>query len=129
MAPHGTHHKCNWHPLRIDRAYALMALQPPGVSKMALSIPTAPVQYQPSFERPEDGEAATIQALIETLEKIVHTTNEDMQHGVRGVHAKSHGLLIGEVRVLDNLPPVLAQGVFGQGRHLPRRSAFFHGAG
>jgi hypothetical protein len=96
-----------------------MALQPPGVSKMALSIPTAPVQYQPSFERPEDGEAATIQALIETLEKIVHTTNEDMQHGVRGVHAKSHGLLIGEVRVLDNLPPVLAQGVFAKAGTYP----------
>jgi catalase len=81
---------------------------------MTVAIPTAPVPYQSSFERPEDGEAETIQALIETLEKIVHTTNEDMHHGVRGVHAKSHGLLTGEVRVLDNLPPILAQGLFAK---------------
>jgi hypothetical protein len=79
-----------------------------------MTLPTAPVQYQPSFEKPEDGEAETIRALIETLEKIVHTTNEDMKHGVRGVHAKSHGLLTGEVHVLDNLPPVLAQGLFAK---------------
>ena len=31
---------------------------------------------------------------------------------MRGVHAKSHGVLIGEFRVLPNLPPVLAQGLF-----------------
>ena len=31
---------------------------------------------------------------------------------MRSVHAKSHGLLKGELRVLDNLPPVMAQGMF-----------------
>ena len=73
-----------------------------------------PLTYQPSFEKPEDGEAETTHSLIETLEKITHTTYQDTNHGLRGVHAKSHGLLTGEVEVLGNLPPALAQGLFAQ---------------
>ena len=86
---------------------------------MTHTAPAAPLPYQASFEKPEDGEAETIHGLIETLEKISHTTFEDTKHGLRGVHAKSHGLLTGEVRVLDNLPPVLAQGLFSTGGSYP----------
>lgn len=76
--------------------------------------PAAPLTYQPSFEKLEEGEAETIHSLIETLEKISHTTYADTNHGLRGVHAKSHGLLTGDVHVLDNLPTTLAQGLFAQ---------------
>jgi hypothetical protein len=86
---------------------------------MTLTVPDAPLPYQASFEKPEDGEAETTHALIETLEKISHTTFEDTRHGLRGVHAKSHGLLTGEVHVLDNLPPVLAHGLFAKGGTYP----------
>jgi len=86
---------------------------------MNATFPPTPLAYEPSFEKPEDGEDETTHALIETLEKIAHTTHEDLKHGVRGVHAKSHGLLVGEVQVLDNLPTVLAQGVFAKAGTYP----------
>jgi hypothetical protein len=57
--------------------------------------------------------------LIETLQKINETTYRDDSHGLRAVHAKSHGLLTGELRVLDSLPPVLAQGLFAQAGTYP----------
>ncbi|MEP6898674.1 MAG: catalase family protein, partial [Rhodanobacter sp.] len=53
-------------------------------------------------------------SLLETLHKINETTFKDGGHGLRSVHAKSHGLLTGELRVFDDLPPVLAQGLFAQ---------------
>jgi hypothetical protein len=80
---------------------------------------TEPLRYQPSFEKVEDGEAETTRELIQTLEKINATTYRDGGHGLRGVHAKSHGLLLGEVQVLDDLPPTLAQGLFAHAGTYP----------
>ena len=80
---------------------------------------TAPVRYAASVETPEADEADTIQALLDTLRKISETTYRDGHHGLRGVHAKSHGLLTGELRVLDGLPLALAQGLFAQAGSYP----------
>jgi len=44
------------------------------------------------------------------------TMADSTGHAMRAVHAKSHGLLRGELRVLDGLPPQLAQGLFAQPR-------------
>jgi hypothetical protein len=82
--------------------------------------PTAsPLRYEPSLEKPEEDETETVHALLETLQKINETTFKDGGHGLRSVHAKSHGLLTGELHVLDDLPPVLAQGLFAQGGAYP----------
>ena len=67
-----------------------------------MSSPTAaahPVRYAASVETPEADEADAIQALLDTLRKISETTCRDGHHGLRGVDAKSHGLLTGELRV------------------------------
>ena len=74
----------------------------------------APVIYQPGFETRSPQEAETIAELIETLRSISETTLEDGGHALRSVHAKSHGLLQGELTVLEGLPPELAQGVFAK---------------
>ncbi len=79
---------------------------------MTSSVPAAPVRYQASFEQPEEDEADTIHELLETMQKINRKTYQDDAHGLRSVHAKSHGLLTGNLQVLDNLPPVLVQGLF-----------------
>lgn len=76
--------------------------------------PSSPLRYDASFETPEPDEADTINALIDTFRDIQQTTLQDYGHAVRSVHAKSHGLLRGELRVLDGLPPVLAQGLFAR---------------
>jgi hypothetical protein len=41
------------------------------------------------------------------------------RHAMRGAHAKSHGGLKGELKIYDNLPPALAQGLFREPRTYP----------
>ena len=74
----------------------------------------APLIFDLHFEQLEPDEVKTETDLTDTLLKISDTTFKDGGHAIRSVHAKSHGLLTGELRVLDNLPPALAQGVFGK---------------
>jgi hypothetical protein len=61
------------------------------------------------LESPAPDEAETGSALNASLRQIQKTTFADYGHAVRSVHAKSHGLIEGELRVLDDLPEELAQ--------------------
>ena len=79
----------------------------------------SPVAYQPAFETPEDGEADTIAQTREVLLKMSETMHAHTGHAMRSVHAKSHGLLHGELQVLPGLPEALAQGLFAQPRTYP----------
>jgi hypothetical protein len=79
----------------------------------------SPVRYAPGVEQPAADERETIAGLIEQLLKISDITYRDGGHAMRAVHAKSHGLLEGELTVLDNLPPVLAQGLFAKPGRYP----------
>ncbi|MBL6455628.1 catalase family protein [Belnapia sp. T6] len=79
----------------------------------------SPVLYQPGFEQPAPDEDATIAALMETMRGISETTWKDGGHALRSVHAKSHGLLQGELEVLEGLPPELAQGAFARPARYP----------
>lgn len=71
-----------------------------------------PVRYDSSIEQADEDEAAMIASLVEDMLKIHETTSKDYGHAVRATHAKSHGLLQGELRVLAGLPGTLAQGLF-----------------
>jgi len=73
-----------------------------------------PIPYDSSFERAEEDESETCEEIIRTMRGIAQTTWAHSGHGLRGVHAKSHGLLRGELRVPDGLPPAYAQGAFAQ---------------
>lgn len=73
-----------------------------------------PIRYSPALERPEPDEAATAADLARTMGSIRETTFRDYGHAVRPVHAKSHGLLAGELQVPAGLPPELAQGLFAR---------------
>lgn len=70
------------------------------------------LRYSPDIERPEPDEAATGQALAETMRSIAEKTFADGGHALRSVHAKSHGFLQGELEVVPGLPQELAQGLF-----------------
>jgi hypothetical protein len=78
-----------------------------------------PLAYDASMETPEAGEAETIAELVQTLDKIATIVYDDSGHAERGVHAKSHGLLQGELTVADGLPPELRQGLFAQPKSFP----------
>jgi hypothetical protein len=79
-----------------------------------MTLPTDPLRFDASFETPEPDEAATIQELGATLMKISNKTYEDSGRALRSVHAKSHGIINGELTVLPGLPETLAQGMFAK---------------
>ena len=79
----------------------------------------APLPYDPSFEFEEEGEADTVAGLLDSLKTISTTTYEHSGHASRSVHAKSHGLLLGELTVVDGLPAVYAQGLFAAAASYP----------
>lgn len=78
-----------------------------------------PLPFDPSFEQVPDDEAQTSQELAEAMQSILDKTYADNGHAIRSVHAKAHGLLRGQIDILDNLPPALAQGVFAKPGSLP----------
>jgi len=78
-----------------------------------------PVPYAPACEVPEDEEQVTTFDLKDTMHGISVKTFQDSGHAIRSVHAKTHGLLVGELTVLDGLPAAYAQGLFGQAGRYP----------
>jgi len=72
---------------------------------------STPLLYNPVLERPEAHEGEVEAEITATLRKISETT---LKPGapLRSVHAKSHGLLYGRLRVAAELPAELAQGLF-----------------
>lgn len=79
---------------------------------MPLSLNPGPIRFDESLEHVEPDEAETAEQLIESLTRINEITLEHDKHAHRSVHAKSHGLLTGELIVDADLPPELAQGIF-----------------
>ncbi|KND58970.1 Catalase [Candidatus Burkholderia verschuerenii] len=81
--------------------------------------PTHALPFDSAYEQIPDDKADTTRELADTMRTIAETTYADSGHGWRTVHAKSHGLLIGEFEVLPDLPPELAQGIFTRAATLP----------
>ncbi len=78
---------------------------PPSALKPAL-------KFLPSMEVVDEKEHETNAHLIETIARIQTKVYDDAGHATRGVHAKCHGVMVGTLRVLDDLPPDLRQGLF-----------------
>lgn len=80
-------------------------------------IPAAnifPVPYGPNTEVLEEDEAETIANMKETMHGIQTKMLEDTNHATRAVHAKTNGMFIGKLTVIDQLPSAYAQGLFAQ---------------
>ena len=75
---------------------------------------STPVAYRTDVEHLQPDEQATVQELNATFDTILERTSADYDHAVRAVHAKSHGVLEGELVVDAGLPPELAQGLFAK---------------
>ncbi|MCQ2030191.1 catalase family protein [Stutzerimonas zhaodongensis] len=86
---------------------------------MTDSLTNTPLPFDPAFEQVPDDEAESISGLIQAMREITETTYADGGHAIRSVHAKSHGLLQGEIEVLEGLPPELAQGAFAKPGRMP----------
>ena len=70
------------------------------------------VRYSADIERVAPDEADTIKGIVASMTHESEITAERYKHAVRASHAKSHGLLKGELRVFDGLPAPLRQGLF-----------------
>ncbi len=76
------------------------------------------LQYDDTLEQTQPDEAAQIEQIVDSMDKLNRAIFEKHRHAVRDAHAKSHGILKGELVVDPGLPPHLAQGLFARpGRH------------
>jgi hypothetical protein len=72
--------------------------------------------YTDAVEVRQPDEDSTIASIVDAMRGIAETGLDHYRHAVRPSHAKSHGLLKGEFRVLDDLPGELRQGLFAEPR-------------
>lgn len=77
------------------------------------------VGYWPGIERPADDEEEIFDAMVAKLRGNNIRAYRKHKRGLRDAHAKSHGILIGELEVLGDLPDELAQGLFATPRTYP----------
>jgi len=84
-----------------------------------MSDPHGYVPYADSVETPTADETKVIQGIIIAMTRESQAVAARDGKTVRASHAKSTGVLKGELRVLDGLPPALAQGLFSAPRTYP----------
>lgn len=77
------------------------------------------VRYRDDVEQLQPNEAETIDAIVASMLRGNEMVYAKHKHGMRDAHAKSHGVLKGELRVRDGLPEHLRQGLFATPRTYP----------
>ena len=86
---------------------------------MTATKPTTYVRYTPDLEEPVPGEAELVRQVVEAMLHANQQVAAKHRHGLRDAHAKSHGVLAGELHVRPDLPEHLAQGLFAEPRVYP----------
>ena len=76
--------------------------------------PATPLRYAPEIEQPKPDEADAIDGIIADMTKQSEIVAGREHHAVRASHAKSTGVVVGELIVQPNLPPELSQGLFAE---------------
>jgi hypothetical protein len=77
------------------------------------------VRYSDDLERPFPDEDELVRQIVEAMESANRQVAAKHRHGLRDAHAKSHGVVAGELRIQPDLPEHLAQGLFATGRTYP----------
>lgn len=83
------------------------------------TISIQPIVYDQTLEHLEIQEEQTTNELISILHDIAETVFKNSHHARRGVHAKGHALVAGEIRILENLPEIYRQGLFAEAKIYP----------
>lgn len=92
------------------------------------TVPTERRGHLPHEERPADGEDEAIRGIIEAMTRQSQIVAERQRHAVRASHAKSTGLVTGELVVAAGLPE-LAQRLFANGERHTVAIRFAQGPG
>ncbi|HWE01558.1 MAG TPA: catalase family protein [Tepidisphaeraceae bacterium] len=74
--------------------------------------PTTFIRYSDSVEVKKPDEDKVFDDIAAAMHRLNLLMYDRYRHAIRSVHAKSHGLLRGQVTVHDNLPEPLRQGLF-----------------
>jgi hypothetical protein len=84
-------------------------------------VTTSPpyVRYRVDLERPFPHEEELVRQIVGAMESANRQVATKHRHGLRDAHAKSHGILAGELRIEPDLPEHLAQGLFAAPRSHP----------
>jgi hypothetical protein len=84
-----------------------------------MTTPSSYVRYSDDLEQPFPDEENLIRQITDAMEHANQQVAAKHRHGLRDAHAKSHGVLAGELRVQPDLPVHLAQGLFAGLRSYP----------
>lgn len=80
---------------------------------------SAYIRYHDKLEQQQENEDAIIDTIVASMLRVNEKVFDKHRHAKRDAHAKSHGVLVGEVTVYDHLPAHLAQGVFATAATYP----------
>ncbi|RYD98995.1 MAG: catalase [Sphingobacteriales bacterium] len=70
------------------------------------------VLYNDKVETIQPDEQEISRKIVDSMARVNRLMYEKYRHAIRDAHAKSHGILKGELQVYDNLPEHLSQGLF-----------------
>lgn len=77
------------------------------------------IRYSENVEVKQENEDEDIQKIRESFARGRTAAYEKHRHAVRDAHAKSHGILKGELQIYDDLPEELKQGLFREAKTYP----------
>ena len=77
------------------------------------------VRYTESIEVKQENEDEDVNEIRASFARGRMAAYEKHRHAVRDAHAKSHGILKGELQIYDDLPDELKQGLFKKARNFP----------
>jgi len=77
------------------------------------------VRYSDSIEQMQPDEAELTELIVAAMARSNRKVFEKHRHAVRDAHAKSHGILKGELEVYPDLPQHLRQGIFAMPTRYP----------
>lgn len=77
------------------------------------------VRYSDDVEVKQPDEDRLIDDTLASVARMGQKVFDKHRHAMRGAHAKGHGGLKGELKIYDNLPTSLAQGLFREPRTYP----------
>jgi hypothetical protein len=75
--------------------------------------------YSDSIEQIQPDEAEVTELIVASMGRVNQKIFDKHRHALRDAHAKSHGVLKGELEVYPDLPQHLRQGIFA----MPKRYA------
>jgi hypothetical protein len=83
------------------------------------TTPTTYVRFADGVEEIQPNEEQLGDETVASMARVNRLMFEKHRHAIRDAHAKSHGILRGELHVYPNLPAHLAQGLFQQAKTYP----------